>query len=150
MEESGGVARTQGFGLVVLRVIVGIVFLAHGLQKVLQFGVGGFAGNLEGQGVPLPLFFAVVVTLVEVVGGVALILGFLTRLVAVPLAIDMLVAMLMVHLPNGFFMMNNGIGLTLILLAASVALALSGSGELSLDKVLAARAGNPTLARLVR
>jgi putative oxidoreductase len=148
--EADRVARVQGFGLAVLRVIIGIVFLAHGLQKIFQFGVGGFAGNLEGQGVPLPLFFAVVVTLVEVLGGVALILGIFTRLVTVPLAIDMLVAMLMVHLPNGFFMMNNGIELTLILLAASVALALAGSGEASLDKVLASRAGNPTLARLVR
>ncbi len=148
--EADRVAQVQGFGLAILRVVVGIVFLAHGLQKVLQFGIGGFAGNLGGQGVPLPLFFAVVVTLVEVLGGVALILGIFTRLVAVPLAIDMLVAMLMVHFPNGFFMMNNGIESTLTLLAASVALALSGSGELSLDKALAARAGNPTLARMMR
>ncbi len=148
--EADRVAQVQGFGLAILRVVVGIVFLAHGLQKVLQFGIPGDAGNLEGQGVPLPLFFAVVVTLVEVLGGVALILGIFTRLVAVPLAIDMLVAMLMVHLPNGFFMMNNGIELTLILLAASVALALAGSGEASLDKFLASRAGSPTLARLVR
>lgn len=101
--EADGVVRTQGWGLAVLRVVVGIVFLTHGLQKVLQFGVGGFAENLEGMRVPLPLFFAVVVTLVELLGGVVLILGLFTRVAAVLIAIDMLVAILMVHLPNGFF-----------------------------------------------
>ncbi len=148
--EADRVARTQGWGLTVLRVIVGMVFLVHGLQKILQFGIGGFAGNLEGQGVPLPMFFAVVVTLAEVLGGLALILGLFTRLAAIPLAIDMAVAILMVHLPNGFFTMSNGYEFPLVLLAGSVALALSGAGEASLDKALAARAGNPTLARLMR
>lgn len=80
----------------------------------------------------------------------ALILGHLTRLVAILLTVDVLVATLMVHLPNGFFIVGNGIELTLTLLAISVALALSDSDELSLDKGLAARPGNPTLARLIR
>jgi putative oxidoreductase len=131
-------------------VVVGIVFLAHGLQKVLQFGIGGFAGNLEGMGVPLPLFFAAIVTLVELLGGAALILGLFTRVAAVLVAIDMLVAILMVHLPNGFFTMSNGFEFPLTLLGASIGLVLAGPGEPSLDKVLATRASNPTLARLVR
>lgn len=51
MEDSARVDRVQGFGLVVLQVVVGSVFLGHGLQKILVFGLGGeFAGNLEGQG----------------------------------------------------------------------------------------------------
>lgn len=147
--DAGRVARTQGWGLTVLRVVAGIVFLAHGLQKLFMFGIGGFAGSLEQQGVPLAFLFALIVTLVEVVGGIALILGLFTRLVAILLAVDMLVATLLVHLPNGFFISNGGIEFTLTLLAVSVALALAGAGEASVDKVIAAR-GNPTLARLVR
>ncbi len=148
--EADRVVQTQGWGLTVLRVIVGTVFLVHGLQKLFVFGFSGFAGNLEGMGVPLPLLFSIIVTLVELLGGLALILGLFTRLAAVLLAVDMLVAILTVHLPNGFFMMSNGYEFALTLLAAGVALALSGAGEASLDKALAARAGNPTLARLMR
>jgi putative oxidoreductase len=101
------------------------------------------------MGTPLPLFFSTVVTLVELLGGVVLILGLFTRLVVVPLAIDMLVAILTVHLTNGFFTNSNGYEFPLVLLAACVALMLGGSGEASLDRGLASR-GNPTLARLTR
>jgi putative oxidoreductase len=90
------------------------------------------------------------VTFVELIGGILLIVGLFTRLVAILLAVDMLVATLMVHLPNGFFMANNGFEFTLLLLAAAVALAVSGPGEASLDKILASRTNNPTLARLTR
>jgi putative oxidoreductase len=147
--EADRVGEARGWGLAVLRIIVGMVFLVHGIQKVFVFGVSGFAGNLEGMGAPLPLFFSTVVTLVELLGGAALILGLFTRLVVIPLAIDMLVAILTVHLPNGFFTSSNGYEFPLVLLAACVALMLGGSGEASLDRVLAAR-GNPMLARLTR
>lgn len=91
------VSPLQGWGITAIRVIVGIVFVAHGGQKLLESGFSGFAGNLEGQGVPIPLFFAVLVILLEVGGGVALIFGLFTRLFAVPQAINMLMAALLVH-----------------------------------------------------
>ncbi len=133
----------------ILRVFVGLVFLVHGATKLFGFGVVAFAEGLEQLGVPLPLFFAITVALVELLGGAVLMLGLLTRFVAIPLAIEMLVAILLVHLPNGFFTEDGGYEFPLVMLAASVALAVAGSGELALDKVLAARA-SPTLARYLR
>jgi len=142
-------ARTQGWGITVLRVVIGIVFLVHGAQKLFGFGFDGVAGGFERLGIPLPLFFAVVVTLVEFLGGAALILGLFTRLVSIPLVVDMLVATVLVHLPNGFFSMNGGYEYTLVLIAATVTLTLAGSGEAALDKVLAAHGGLAP-ARLLR
>jgi putative oxidoreductase len=142
--------RTQGWGLTVLRVVIGIVFLVHGGQKLFLMGFDGVAGFLGSLGVPAPGLFAVIVTLVELLGGLALILGLFTRVVAVLLAGDMLVAILTVHLPNGFLAANNGYELPLVLLAASVALAVAGPGEAALDKAFATRTNNPALARLMR
>ncbi len=142
--------RTQGWGLTVLRVVVGIVFLVHGGQKLFVMGFGGVAGFLGSLGVPAPGLFAVIVTLVELLGGLALILGLFTRVVAVLLAVGMVVAILAVHLTNGFLAANNGYEFPLVLLAASVALAVAGPGEAALDKALATRTNNPTLARLMR
>jgi putative oxidoreductase len=76
--------------------------------------------------------------LVEFVGGLALLLGLFTRWAAIPLAIDMLVAMLTVHLKAGFFL-PNGYKFVLTLLAANVALALLGSGEASLERIFRQR-----------
>lgn len=143
------VSPLQGWGITAIRVIVGIVFVAHGGQKLLESGFSGFAGNLEDQGVPIPLFFAVLVILLEVVGGVALIFGLFTRLFAVPLAINMLMAALLVHFPNGFFSRDGGYEYTLVLMVACVALALSGPGKAALDRVLAARS-DAALANLLR
>jgi putative oxidoreductase len=142
------IVRMQGWGIAVLRVVVGIVFLAHGFQKLFLMGFGGIAEMFGGLGIPAPGLFAVIVTLVEFLGGLALIVGLFTRIAAILLAGDMLVAILTVHLPHGFFITNGE--LALVLLAANVALAVAGPGEAALDRLLAARTRNPALARLTR
>lgn len=93
----------QQWGLTVLRVIVGIVFLIHGAQKLFVFGFHGVTGMLGGLGIPVPAVSAVILTLVEFLGGIALILGVVTRWAAALIAIDMMVAVLVVHLKNGWF-----------------------------------------------
>lgn len=118
----------------VLRVIVGAVFAVHGYQKLTAVGIPQFGGFLGSIGVPLPIFFAYVVTYVELLGGIALILGLFAHWAAKLLAIDMLVALLLVHIQNGFYLSNGGYEYVLLLLAATVSLVLSGPGALSLDK----------------
>src|SRR2546427_9019507 len=84
----------QQWGLTVLRVIVGIVFLVHGAQKLFVFGFHGVAGMLGGMGIRVPAVSAVILTLVEFLGGIALILGVVTRWAAALIVIDMMVAVL--------------------------------------------------------
>ena len=120
--------RAQELGIAVLRIVVGIVFLVHGAQKLFVIGVGPVAHMFGGIGIPLPQVSAIVVTLVEFAGGIALILGVVTRWAAVLLAIDMAVAVGKVHLHGGFFL-PRGYEFALTLLAACVALALAGPGS---------------------
>lgn len=127
-------SQWQGWGITVLRIVVGVVFLAHGGQKLFIWGFGNVAGFMGKIGIPAPMLAAVVVTLVEFVGGLALVLGLYTRYAAALLAIDMLVAILTVHLWGGFFL-PNGIEFALSLFAANTALLLLGSGEASVDGV---------------
>ena len=77
----------SGWGLTVLRVVIGIVFLAHGVEKFFISGVGGVTGFFTQLGIPLPGLSAFVVSFFELVAGAALIIGFYTRLAAIPLAI---------------------------------------------------------------
>ena len=127
------------WALTVLRIVTGIVFLMHGWQKLAMMGIGGFAGFLGQLGIPGAEVAAVVVTAIEVIGGLALILGIGTRWVAIPLACDMLVALFTVHLAAGFFVSEGGYELVLLLLAASVALILGGSGTLALENLVRGR-----------
>lgn len=123
-------------GITALRVVVGMTFLMHGWQKLVEIGLPATAAFFGKLGVPAPELAAAMVTAFEIVGGIALLAGFLSRWVAMPLAIDMLAAICLFHLPRGFFVGAGGVELALLLLVGLVALALNGSGALALDGLL--------------
>ncbi len=137
-DRSSNPVSNQSWGITVLRVVVGVVFLAHGWQKLFELGFHGVAGFFGGAGIPLPFVSAVIVTLVEFAGGIALILGLLTRWAAALNGFDMIVAILVVHLKNGF-VKPGGYEHPLIMLAACVALLMVGPGAASVDGALAKR-----------
>lgn len=124
--------------LAVLRVVVGLVFVAHGGQKLFVYGLDGVAGSFGQMGIPAAGLTGPLTALVEFFGGLALVAGLLTRLAGLGLAVTMLGAILLVHLAGGFFL-PSGIEFALTLLAGSAALALAGAGRYSLDHVLATR-----------
>jgi putative oxidoreductase len=124
------------WGPTLLRVVVGIIFLAHGWQKVFTFGFHGVVGFFSKLGIPLPGVFGYIIPVVELVGGAALVLGAGTRVAAVLLACDMVGAIAFVHAKNGFFM-PMGIEFALTLLAANLSLLLTGAGAASVDGVIA-------------
>ena len=133
----------QSSGLAALRIVVGVIFLMHGGQKLFMgfHNVAGFLGSL---GIPLPTLEAIVLTLVEFVGGIALVLGFLTRYAAALLVIDMLVAIITVHAKNGFFTSKGGVEFPLLLLVANISLALAGAGALGVDTLRKKKTQAPT------
>lgn len=134
--ETQRTATLATYGFLILRVVVGIVFAMHGWQKLTVMGFGGVGGFFGMLGIPFPELAAIAITLVELVGGIALIFGIGTRIAGALLAADMIVAMLLVHWPNGFFMDANGIELTLTLAATGLFFALAGPGAISLDAQL--------------
>lgn len=140
----GPLAPRIDLGLLILRLVIGAVFIAHGAQKIFQVGLGNVGGMFGQMGVPMPGIAGPLVALVELLGGLALVFGLLTRLASLGLAIDMLGAILLVHLKNGFFMQNSGYEYALTLLGASLALMFTGAGAYSLDAVIAGRRAGGT------
>lgn len=130
-------SKQLDIALLILRVIVGIVFIAHGGQKFV-FGHTAVSGMFSQMGIPAAPLSAAVVMAVELMGGIALVLGLFTRIAAVLVACDMLGAILLVHIKGGFFL-PNGAEYPLTLLAALVALALTGAGAYSVDNAMARR-----------
>src|SRR6478735_10419669 len=105
-------------------------------------------GVLRKMGVPAADVMAPAIAVLELAGGIALILGILTRVVAALLVVDMLGALFLVHAPAGIFAANGGYELVLLLAAASFALALTGAGRLSVDRALFGRRPESRLAVL--
>ena len=129
----------------VLRVLLGIVFFPHGAQKLLGwFGGHGFSGTMgfftENMGIPV--IFAFLAIMAESLGSIALLTGFMTRIAALGIGTVMVVAVLMVHLPNGFFMnwfgnqKGEGFEFHLLAIAIAIALIIKGGGKWSIDRLL--------------
>ncbi len=136
--------KLSHWSLIPLRLAIGIIFIAHGAQKL--FGVWGglgFSGTIETfsaeLGIPAALTVLAMVT--EFFGGIALIIGLLTRLASLGLSIVILTAIFTVHLPNGFFLswylkpgVGHGVEMHLALLGGALVLFFAGAGRLSIDK----------------
>lgn len=134
-----------GWGPLALRLPIGVIFVAHGAQKLFgAFGGYGLEGTgqfMASIGLTPGYLMALLAGSAEFFGGLALLLGLLVRPAAAALSFAMLVAIFSVHIGKGLFMANNGYEFGLALLAASVSLLISGAGRLSVDAALAARAG---------
>ncbi|WP_223622801.1 DoxX family protein [Microbacterium sp. EST19A] len=129
-------SASASLGLLVLRIVVGAVFAAHGGQKIFEYTIPGTIGSFAGMGVPLPEIAAPVVAFIELVGGILLIVGFFTRPVGILLAADMVVALVAVHLPAGLWVGDGGYEFVAVLGVAALALAFTGAGRFSLDGAL--------------
>jgi putative oxidoreductase len=133
-----GSAAAVDTALAFVRIATAIIFIAHGAQKFFQIGVANITQGFTQMGIPMPGLTAPFITGLELVGGALLLVGLLTRPIALLLLFDMLGAMFLVHFRNGFFL-PNGYEFTFILAATSLALAIAGPGALAVDPIIANR-----------
>ncbi|WP_066288703.1 DoxX family protein [Arthrobacter sp. B6] len=126
----------------ILRIVLGFLFAAHGWQKFNEWTIAGTQASFAKMGVPAAEIAAPAVAVLELGGGIALILGVLTRVFALLLALDMLGALFLVHAPAGVFAATGGYELVLLLAAAALAVALTGAGRISVDRAMFGRANS--------
>jgi len=130
----------ERLAVLILRLFLGFAFMMHGSQKLLGAfgggGVSGVAGMLGKLGIEPSHLWAWVVSITEFVGGVCLFFGFLTRFWAAGLVIDMAVAVVKVHLVNGFFVGKNGVELPLTFGVIALVILLTGPGSMSMDRAI--------------
>ena len=138
MTTTASLSRRTDSALAILRIIVGSIFIAHGAQKLFVFGFAGVSGAFGQMGVPLPGLMGPFIALLEFFGGIALVIGLLTRLASLGLTFNMLGAIALVHLKAGFFN-PAGVEFPLALAGVTASLVLAGAGAYSLDAVIAGR-----------
>jgi putative oxidoreductase len=128
----------ERLAVLILRLFLGVAFVMHGAQKLLGAfggsGIAGVTGMLAKMGMEPSHIWAWVLSITEFVGGVCVVLGFLTRFWAAGLVIDMAVAVFKVHLANGFFASRNGFELPLALGVMALVILLTGPGAVSIDR----------------
>ncbi|GMX66291.1 MULTISPECIES: DoxX family protein [Paenibacillus] len=127
-------------GLLLVRLVVGLLFIGHGAQKLFGwfggYGPKGTGGWMESVGIKPGVVMAVLAGLMELLGGVLFAAGLLTPLAAVLIAATMLGAIVKVHGPNGLWSTANGYEYQLVLLVVAIGVALTGAGAYSLDALL--------------
>lgn len=139
-------SAAHDFGLLLIRVILGVVFMFHGSQKLFGLFEGGgmeeFAANIEQMEVPMPQVAAYAAALAEFVGGLFLLVGLFTRIAAIPVTITMLVAAIMVH-GSAFSAAKGGMEYPLTLGLVAAGLIFTGPGRFSVDGLFFARDVSP-------
>lgn len=134
---STATSTRQDITLLIGRVALGVVLIAHGWQKFFTYGIDGATASFEQMGIPLAGAAAVFAAVVELVGGILLIVGLAVPLVGLLVAIDMIGALLFVHAPNGVFVGDGGYELVLVIGALGVVFAGVGAGGYALDRLFA-------------
>ena len=137
------ISTHEGIDTLAVRLAAGVIFTAHGAQKLFGwfggYGLEGTAGWMASIGLEPGYLLALMAGSAEFFGGLFLIFGLLVRPTALVLAITMIVAIVTVHLENGLFMSNNGYEFALALLAISVGLVFRGAGSVSIDRKIQQR-----------
>ncbi|NMD69348.1 DoxX family protein [Bacillus sp. DNRA2] len=127
-------------GLLIIRLVIGVLFIGHGAQKLFGsfggYGLKGTGGWFESIGMKPGITIALIAGLTELIGGLLFALGFLTPLAGIMIAGTMVIAIVKVHGPNGLWTTSNGYEYNLTLLAVSIGLALIGPGQYALDTFL--------------
>jgi putative oxidoreductase len=131
--------QSRSVALLIARVVVGGIFLVHGYQKFATMGIAGTTKFFESAGIPLAAAAAPAVAVLELAGGLALILGVALPVVGTLLALDMVGAILFVHGANGFGVDKGGYEFVLSLAAGALAVGFSGGGALALDRLRSRR-----------
>lgn len=133
-ETSG--TTSKDLGLLILRIGLAIVLIAHGAQKIFEVSVPGVGAWFSQLGVPAPEAAGLLVSIVEFLGGFAILLGVGARVSSVLVAVSMVGAIVLVHIEAGFFAEAGGFELPLLIAIAAVALAVAGPGRLSLARLV--------------
>ena len=127
-------------GLLMIRLVVGLLFVGHGAQKLFGwfggFGLKGTGGWFESIGMKPGVTMALFAGLAELISGILLVLGFLTPLAAIMIAGTMVMGIVKVHGPNGLWATSNGYEYNLTLIAVAIGIALTGPGQYALDALL--------------
>ncbi|MCX5043483.1 DoxX family protein [Aldersonia sp. NBC_00410] len=132
-------APARDLAVLIARVAIGIVFFAHGWQKLFTNGIDGTASFFDQSGVPAASASAWFAAVIELAGGAALILGLAVPLAGLLLLIDMIGAFVFVHAGAGIFVAEGGYELVLVLGAAALLLVIIGAGRYSVDQLLISR-----------
>ena len=122
-------------GLTILRVVLGVIFIAHGLPK-LTGGIEGTVQFLGAVGIPAPIVAAWFIALLETLGGLMLLVGFFVTPVSLLLVIEMMTGIVLVHAPNGFYVIGPGAGgveFNLLLVASLLVMMFCGAGLAAID-----------------